>query len=38
MMRGMFGLEILKLLYLALGSLVFSVIFWLTYNWLVKKK
>ncbi len=26
------------LLYFAVGSLIFSVIFWLTHNWLMKKR
>ncbi|MBW3004674.1 hypothetical protein KY310_02495 [Candidatus Woesearchaeota archaeon] len=29
---------LLGLLYFAAGSLIFSVIFWLTHNWLVKKR
>ena len=29
---------LIGLLYFAAGSLIFSIIFWLTYNWLVKKK
>lgn len=35
---GMFGMSLLGLIYLALGAFVFSVIFWLTYKWLVKDK
>ncbi|NQU78301.1 hypothetical protein HQ545_00880 [Candidatus Woesearchaeota archaeon] len=33
---GWFGMGILGLLYFMIGALVFSVIFWLTHNWLVK--
>lgn len=36
--HGMFGLGVLKLIGFALISFIFSVIFWLTHNWLVKKK
>lgn len=37
MMRDMISYEAIRLLYFAIGSLVFSVIFWLTHNWLKKK-
>ena len=29
---------IIGLLYFTLGCLIFSVVFWLTHNWLVKKR
>ncbi|MFH1064184.1 MAG: hypothetical protein V1729_03835 [Candidatus Woesearchaeota archaeon] len=35
---GWFGMLLLGLLYLAIGAFVFSVVFWLTHNWLVKGK
>ncbi len=35
---GASGLWLLKLVYFALAVFVFSVIFWLTHNWLVKKR
>lgn len=33
---GMFSL--FGLIYLAIGAFIFSAIFWLTHNWLVKKR
>lgn len=33
-----FGMGVVWLLFLALGAFVFSVIFWLTYKWLVKNQ
>ncbi len=33
---GMFGGWLLGIIYFAIGAFIFSVIFWLTYNWLVK--
>ena len=35
---GVFGMGLFGLIYLVLISFIFSVIFWLTYNWLVKKR
>jgi len=35
---GMFGMGLLWLLYFSLGAFIFSVIFWLTHNWLAKKR
>ncbi len=35
---GFFGAALLGLVYLAIASLVFSTVFWLTHNWLVKEK
>ncbi len=35
---GMFGWGLLWLVWLVLGAFLFSAIFWLTYNWLVKDK
>jgi hypothetical protein len=35
---GMVGMGLVGLVYLAVGAFVFSVIFWLTHNWLVKGK
>ncbi len=35
---GVFWMGLLGLVYLALGSFVFAVVFWLTHNWLVKGK
>jgi len=32
------GSGMLTLLYFTLGCLIFSVVFWLTHNWLVKKR
>lgn len=32
------GSGLLMLLYFTVGSLIFSVVFWLTHNWLVKKR
>jgi hypothetical protein len=32
------GSGILMLLYFTVGCLIFSVVFWLTHNWLVKNK
>lgn len=37
-MMGGWGMGFVGLLYLALASFVFSVVFWLTYNWLAKKR
>lgn len=38
MMGGMSWMSLWGLLYLAVGAFIVSVIFWLTYNWLVKSK
>lgn len=35
---GMFGASLYGLVYFALAAFIFSAIFWLTHNWLVKKK
>jgi uncharacterized membrane protein len=35
---GWFGMGLLGLIYLAIGAFVFSVVFWLTHNWLVPKR
>ncbi len=35
---GTFGAGILKIVYFAFASFLFSIIFWLTRNWLVKGK
>ena len=35
---GMFGTGLYGLIYLAIGAFIFSIIFWLTHNWLVKGK
>jgi hypothetical protein len=35
---GWFGMGLVGLIYFAIGAFVFSVIFWLTHNWLVKDK
>gem|GEM_PF-5584379 len=32
------GSSIMGFVYLAIGSAIFSVIFWLTYKWLIKNK
>ncbi len=33
-----YGMGIYKVIYFALAAFVFSVIFWLTHNWIVPKK
>jgi hypothetical protein len=35
---GGVGMGLLGLLWLVIGAFIFSVIFWSTYNWLVKEK
>ncbi|MEE9526011.1 MAG: hypothetical protein V3V78_05390 [Candidatus Woesearchaeota archaeon] len=35
---GMFGGSLYKVIYFALAAFVFSIIFWLTHNWLVDGK
>jgi hypothetical protein len=35
---GFFGIGILWLIYIAIASFIFSVIFWLTHNMIAKKK
>lgn len=34
---GIFGMGLVGLIYFAIGAFVFSVIFWLTHNWISKK-
>tara|TARA_Y100000034_G_scaffold5829_1_gene6464 strand:- start:10624 stop:10956 length:333 start_codon:yes stop_codon:yes gene_type:complete len=36
--HGAFGSGILKIVYFAFAAFLFSIIFWLTHNWLVKGK
>jgi len=38
MMGGIFGTSLTWLIYFAIMSLIFSIVFWLTHNWLVKSK
>lgn len=38
MSSGAFGPGLLGLTYFALAVFIFSIIFWLTYNWLAKKR
>ena len=33
---GIWGYWIMKLIFIALGAFIFSVVFWQTYKWLVK--
>ncbi len=35
---GMFGMGLFGAVWFALAALIFSIIFWLTHNWLVKGK
>lgn len=35
---GMYGAALLGLVYFALAAFIFSIIFWLTYSWIIKDK
>jgi uncharacterized membrane protein len=37
-MMGTFGMSLYKAIYFALAAFIFSVIFWLTHNWLASCK
>jgi len=36
-MGGFWGMSVVGLIYFVIAAFIFSVIFWLTYKWLIKK-